>query len=717
MRTLLSLAFTLILSMPAFAQDMTYQELEDLSRTRFATLTAHLTVVEPATPAPCDRATPGQTYALLIGAEDFGPLNDTVLQGTVASVDLIAKALAARGVKPENTLALTGPDATRETIARAAQQLLPVLGCNDAVFIYLTAVSANTQSMSMVMTDGLYEDDWIAGLSDRFPIMRAITDASPFLVLNPSDAAAEEIISADAISELLTRLRNRAGHVTIVLDTTFAAAFDLSARQMAADGRLMWKENLSVDPSYAEIPDATPLSPQAGALSVLYGAQRTSMAAEMALPLGDQNATVYSLFAFKLASALGSDPALTLPSLGRTLSGMSLDGAYAEFQNHQLETTDAGLAVLAELASAAPVTPDPPAPGAQPGQGEVILISSPEATRSAVPLETPNIIIKGRVEWPEDTLIVLINRQQALSSPNGEFEHEITLTTGLNQIEIVALTRDNRQHRKTIELSYAGDVGALLGTGRSYALMIGNQGYPESSGMPPLGTPFADVDALAALLTRKFGFQTSASLPDGTELPLILKDATRAQIETTLFQLSRVAGEKDRILIWYGGHGIYEQMTDTAFWVPADAVAGVPPSYVSASTISEALLRFQAGSVIVVSDSCYSGALLRGAESAPPSDSDRERMLQRLAAKRSRVLITSGSNEPVADGGGDGHSVFARAFLTALTEAEGAMTAQELFDGWVRPMVIGRADQEPQFRPIAKSGHEGGDFLFVPKGG
>jgi uncharacterized caspase-like protein len=219
------------------------------------------------------------------------------------------------------------------------------------------------------------------------------------------------------------------------------------------------------------------------------------------------------------------------------------------------------------------------------------------------------------------------------------------------------------------------------------------------------------------VLTTKYGFQTTATLPDGTALPLVLKDATRAQIESTLFQLSRVAGEKDRVLVWYGGHGIFEQMTDTAFWVPADAIAGVPPSYLSASAISEALLRFQAGSVIVVSDSCYSGALLRGADSNPQAEADRDRMLQRLAAKRSRVLITSGANEPVADGGGDGHSVFARAFLTALTEAEGPLTAQELFDGWVRPMVIGRADQEPQFRPIAKSGHEGGDFIFVPSRG
>ncbi len=91
----------------------------------------------------------------------------------------------ARGVKAENIIPLTGDYANRATLTRAAEALLSQLTCTDAALLYITAVSANTQGMSMVMTNGLYEDDWIAGLSDRFPIMRAVTDASPFLLLNP----------------------------------------------------------------------------------------------------------------------------------------------------------------------------------------------------------------------------------------------------------------------------------------------------------------------------------------------------------------------------------------------------------------------------------------------------------------------------------------------------------------------------------------------------
>ena len=360
--------------------------------------------------------------------------------------------------------------------------------------------------------------------------------------------------------------------------------------------------------------------------------------------------------------------------------------------------------------------PDPQTPADGP---DVIRIVSPEPTRAAAPLDQPVLTLKGEVHWPEETLIVLVDKVQALSRGDGSFQQEVTLKEGLNRIEIVALTRDNRQHAKVIEVTYQGGQAARQGGGKRYALLIGNQTYGGSTGMPALTTPFADIDALAKVLIRRYGFVTDARLPDGSVLPLFLKDATRAQIEQTLFRLSQVAGAEDQVLIYYGGHGLFEDVTDTAFWVPSDAVAGVPPSYVSASGISEALLRLQAGSVVVISDSCYSGALMRGAAAedwGAMTEADRTRVLARLEDKRSRVLITSGANEPVADGGGDGHSIFARALLTGLAEAKGPVAAQELFDDYVYPIVIGHAEQEPQYRPIAKSGHEGGDFVFTPLG-
>ncbi len=717
----IALSLVLILALmparPVFAQALTWDGVQAMLHGEWASLTVPLDPgVVPA--AACDPAVPGRTHAILVGADTFGRFSDARLEGSAGSVALLAEALIARGVARERIAALTGGQATRGGLERAVSDMLAGLSCTDHVMLYLTAVMTGTDWVARDMAGDAEMEDFIARFADSDPAMRAVAAAAPFLYLNPGGGPVRDVVSAGALSDLVARLRNRSAHVALVLDTTFAQRFDVLGRQIAQDARAVWAHR----PRGAG-PDAEPLAAGAGALSLFYSADRASMAAEMRLPEDAPGNPVYSLFAYKLAAAIRAEGALTAPALARRIDATVLQPDYQPYQNHVIEATDPALPLLAELAEAPPAGRLPPAvPAAAPppaAGGEVIRITAPAALRAAARMDSPRLRIAGRVDWPEDTLIVLVGRQQAVSFPDGRFEHEVTLEPGLNRVEVVALTRDNRQHTRVLEFAFEGDREALVGAGRRYALLIGNQTYGGATGMPSLETPHADIDAIAAELTGRYGFVTEAEDPGGGRVDLVLRDATRAEIETALFRLSRIAGEADQVLVWYGGHGIYEQVTGTAFWVPADAVAGVPPTYVSASGISEALLRLQAGSVIVVSDSCYSGALLRSADAAAgPDEGDRMRMLQRLAQRRSRVLITSGANEPVADGGGDGHSVFARAFLTALREMpEEAFTARELFDGYVLPIVVGRSEQEPQFRPIARSGHEGGDFVFVRQGG
>ena len=100
-----------------------------------------------------------------------------------------------------------------------------------------------------------------------------------------------------------------------------------------------------------------------------------------------------------------------------------------------------------------------------------------------------------------------------------------------------------------------------------------------------------------------------------------------------------------------------------------------------------------------------------------PVEPGGERALLALSQRRTRILISSGNNEPVADSGGKGHSVFARALITGLEDMpHDSFSARELFDGYLLPLVVANADQEPQYRPIERSGHEGGDVVFVRQG-
>lgn len=183
-----------------------------------------------------------------------------------------------------------------------------------------------------------------------------------------------------------------------------------------------------------------------------------------------------------------------------------------------------------------------------------------------------------------------------------------------------------------------------------------------------------------------------------------------------LYHLSLVAGANDTVLIYYAGHGIFEPLTTTSFWVPIDAVAGLPPTYFSASTISEAIARIQARKVVLISDSCFSGALMRGEPEGKEEIDDKARVnsLLALAREKSRLLISSGNNEPVSDTGGQGHSMFAQALLNGLDrETHDQFSARELFDDYILTPVTANSKQEPQFRPLENVGHEGGDVVFV----
>ena len=168
-------------------------------------------------------------------------------------------------------------------------------------------------------------------------------------------------------------------------------------------------------------------------------------------------------------------------------------------------------------------------------------------------------------------------------------------------------------------------------------MIIGNAGYAPSTGFAALDTPIADADALDAVLTGKYGFTTSATLPNGSMAHFSLRDAGARDIAMALYNVSLVAGSDDTVLIYYAGHGIYEPMTTTAFWVPVDAVAGVPPTYLSASSISEAIARIQARKVILISDSCFSGVLLRGGPASGEEIDDSARVNSLLALSRGKI--------------------------------------------------------------------------------
>jgi uncharacterized caspase-like protein len=236
-------------------------------------------------------------------------------------------------------------------------------------------------------------------------------------------------------------------------------------------------------------------------------------------------------------------------------------------------------------------------------------------------------------------------------------------------------------------------------------------------------TAVGDADALAEILTRRFGFTTAIKTADGRSVTLLLHNVGGRQILRALEVLRRTLTENDSLLVFYAGHGWRSEEADQAYWLPSDAEYDFYDTYISASQITDQIRLMTARAVLVISDSCYSGGLNRGADRLNETQArggrrERVRYLDEMTYRRSRVLVSSGSTEPVMDGGGDGHSVFARALLNGLTGIDrDVFTAEEVFHEFIKEAVVGRSEQSPQFQVIQRSGHEGGDFVFWQRPG
>ena len=66
------------------------------------------------------------------------------------------------------------------------------------------------------------------------------------------------------------------------------------------------------------------------------------------------------------------------------------------------------------------------------------------------------------------------------------------------------------------------------------------------------------------------------------------------------------------------------------------------------------------------------------------------------------------------DAGGEGHSVFARAFLRALAKNDTIIDMDSLYET-IRRQVVLNAKQTPLYSDIRFAGHDDGDFIFVPR--
>ena len=370
----------------------------------------------------------------------------------------------------------------------------------------------------------------------------------------------------------------------------------------------------------------------------------------------------------------------------------------------------------------------------------IIQVVSPDIQGVDPEVSEEKIWVKGKASDSSGLKAVYVNGVEVLTTSEGNFMAKINLAPGRNRIPLRAIdTKGNESEKwitilrslaaepppkietktapivavekvavektqnkvETQKLPLAPKKPAMpaFKTGNYYALIIGNKDYRH---LPSLKTPKNDAKEISRLLVGKYGFETT-----------VLLNVTRAEILAGINKLMSLAGENDNLLIYYAGHGYFDETTDKAYWLPVDAKRSNDAEWILSDRITSSIKRASSGHILIVADTCYSGTLTRGLKLYFDSRINRTRFLHKMFQRNSRTLLASGGNEPVSDSGGDGHSIFAQSFINGLDRMDkSTFTAEELFFEHIKESVAGNSEQVPQYDTIRNSGHDGGDFVF-----
>ena len=239
------------------------------------------------------------------------------------------------------------------------------------------------------------------------------------------------------------------------------------------------------------------------------------------------------------------------------------------------------------------------------------------------------------------------------------------------------------------------------------ALIIGNNDYRKTDGKwPPLRTAVSDARALKKLLTDSYHFS------DVT----LLQNATRKDVLLALQSMARRVLSKDSVLVYYAGHGYLDEETSKGYWVPVDAKGLDHTTYLRNSTIRDelTLIASRANHTLLISDSCFSGSLLRSGTRGLPPEKDSELYYQKVAIKKSVQIMAAGGVEYVDDDyKSSGHSPFTYFLLNELkTNNRPLLTLSELSTN-VEKAVANNVKQVPETGVLHGAGDELGEFVFV----
>lgn len=343
------------------------------------------------------------------------------------------------------------------------------------------------------------------------------------------------------------------------------------------------------------------------------------------------------------------------------------------------------------------------------------ITETPDTTPPVVKIISPSINLNEtfKSEASEITLIakidddksginrIIFNSEKYPRPDDGLFVQVLNLKKGMNNIHMIVV--DNEDNYSNININIEHEIKSEFATsefhvdGDYYALLIGIDKYNDPN-LSNLDNPIKDARNLYNVLSTEYFFEK--------ENIVLLINANRADIVNALDEMGEKVSDKDNLLIFYAGHGWWDQAANIGYWLPHDAKLSRKAEWFRNSTLCDYLKEINSKHTLLITDACFGGAIFK----TRSVSMEAPKAIQMLYDLPSRKAMTSGTLTEVPD-----RSSFVKYLIKRLRENEERYISSEQLFSSFRIAVINNSDVIPQYGEIKNVGDQGGDFIFIKK--
>jgi hypothetical protein len=338
----------------------------------------------------------------------------------------------------------------------------------------------------------------------------------------------------------------------------------------------------------------------------------------------------------------------------------------------------------------------------------IVIIEPTMDRKRAKTITEKSVTIRAKITDSSGISKVTMNGFILQSDSLDEYSKTFSLTEGINIITIEAY--DNKLNKKdeVVVINYEpiqNTTAQIERKGKDYAILFATDNYDNWS---TLLNPINDAKTISSELIKNYGFLTE-----------VMENSSQAAIFSKLRQYAlKNYEDDDQLLIFFAGHGFYDEIFKEGFIVASDSKANDEAriSFISHNRLREVVNSIPCKHIFLMIDACFGGTfdplIARLDRSGDEyTEVTKTEFIQRKLKFKTRKFLTSGGKEYVSDGKQGKFSPFVRKILDAVRSyggKDGILTLGELI------MFVEKIKPEPRFGEFGDN-EPGSDFIFIAK--